>query len=165
MRFRAKDRQRIIDGYLAAASRNMFIAPEFVDWLEGQPEHEAHPWFFGKDDATLARAHRVDLARRMASGLRITVSKVEPTRQSIMKVTERVYPMVISPLSGRRRGGGYVPVDPSDEKVMAELREQGAQSLRSWLERYGDAFRDAGADLTAIEELAGVAPAPALAAE
>lgn len=163
MAFGKKDRQRIIDGYLAATGKNMFVPGEFIDWLADEPEHEAYPWFFGKDDATLARAHRIDMARRMASGLRITVSTVDPSRQSIIKVTERSYPAVVSPLSGRRSGGGYVGLDPSDPRMMADLREQGAQSLRSWLERYGSAFEDAGVDLSPIKEIAGL-PSPLVVA-
>ena len=45
-KFTSADRQRIIDGYLSATGRNMFHPAEFIDWLEGQPDHEAHPWFF-----------------------------------------------------------------------------------------------------------------------
>ena len=54
-RFKRKDRQRIIDGYLSATGRNLFVPAEFVDWLEGQTDHEAWPWFFGSGDAEAAR--------------------------------------------------------------------------------------------------------------
>src|SRR5690554_3353097 len=44
MAFAKKDRQRIIDGYLAATGRNLFVASEFIDWLGEHPEHEAYEW-------------------------------------------------------------------------------------------------------------------------
>jgi len=71
-----KRRQAIIDDYLVQSGANIFNAAAFIDWLEGQPDHEAHEWFFGTSDAEAARQHRIALARRMASGLRI-VAKVE----------------------------------------------------------------------------------------
>ena len=69
MSFKAKDRQRIIDAYLAETGRNMFVAPEFVDWLADQPDHEMYDAFYGMSDTEAARQHRIGLARRMASGL------------------------------------------------------------------------------------------------
>ena len=49
--FPKKERQRIIDEYLAASGRNMFVPREFVDWLRDYPDHEAYDWFYGMDDA------------------------------------------------------------------------------------------------------------------
>lgn len=151
MAFKAKDRQRIIDGYLSQTGRNLFVASEFIDWLEGQPEHEAYEWFFGMDDATAARQHRVALARRMASGLRVQ-AKVETTETQVVQITERDYPAYVSPVAGRKHGGGYERFDPHDEEAMAELRRQGRIALQSWLQRYSGAFADL--DLTALEEIA-----------
>lgn len=154
MRFGKRDRQRIIDGYLSASGRNHFHPAEFIDWLADQPEHEAYSWFFGRDDAEMAREHRIGMARQMASGLRLVVGAAEAQESRVVSVSERRYPALVSPVAGRRSGGGYVRVDPSDERVMEELREQGRQALRSWLERYGSAFEDAGTDLSALEEIA-----------
>jgi len=92
-----KRRQAIIDGYLSETGRNLFVASEFIDWLEGQPEHEAYPWFFGMDDATAARQHRIALARRMASGLRV-VASVETQEAPVVQITEREYPAYVSPV-------------------------------------------------------------------
>lgn len=151
-----KRRQAIIDDYLTQTGRNMFSAPEFVDWLEGQPQHEAYEWFFGMDDAEAARQHRIALARRMASGLRI-VANVETTQSQVVHITEREYPAYVSPVDGRKSGGGYERFDPNDPAAMAELRRQGATALSSWLARYRGAFGDA--DLTALEEIAAGDPA------
>lgn len=146
-----KKRQEIIDDYLSKTGRNMFNAGEFIDWLEKHPEHEAYDWFFGMDDAEAARQHRIHLARRMASGLRI-VAKEEVSEARVVQITEREYPAYISPVADRKSGGGYQRFDPTDADAMAELRRQGAVALRSWLDRYGGAFADD--DLSALEEIA-----------
>lgn len=146
-----KKRQEIVDDYLSQTGRNMFNAGEFIDWLEGQPDHEAYDWFFGMDDAEAARQHRIALARRMASGLRI-VAKTETAKASVVQITEREYPAYVSPIAGRKSGGGYERFDPSDPDAIAELRRQGAVALRSWLDRYAGAFADE--DLSALEEIA-----------
>jgi hypothetical protein len=153
MKFTTKTRQRIIDDYLAETGRNMFVPPEFVDWLAGKPDHEAYPWFFGKDDAEAAREYRIGLARRMASGLRIVVSTQETTAQ-VIHVTTREYPAYVSPISGRKAGGGYARFDPDDEASIAELRRQGATALRAWLVRYRGVAESMGLDMKPIEEIA-----------
>lgn len=151
--FNKQTRQRIIDGYLAASGRNMFIPEEFVDWLKDNPEHEMYDAFFGKGDEYAAKQHRIQMARQMASGLRIIVRHQE-TRQNVVTVTTREFPAYISPVAGRRNGGGYQPVDPQDAEQMAELMRQGASSLRGWLSRYRGVFEASGYDLTAIEAIA-----------
>jgi hypothetical protein len=153
--FSKKERQRIIDEYLAATGRNMFVPGEFIDWLGDNPDHEAYEWFYGMDDETAAREYRIALARRMASGLRImsTVSTV-PDSAQVVQFSTREYPAYVSPLSGRKSGGGYTPFNPDDPELMAELQCQGAQALLSWLSRYRGAAQAAGVDVSAIEEIA-----------
>ena len=153
MAFKAKDRQRIIDGYLAESGQNMFVPAEFIDWLQDKPEHEMYDAFFGQGDAHAARQHRIALARRMASGLRIVATTSEST-SNVVAVTTREYPAYVSPMAGRKSGGGYEPVDESDEAQLAEIRRQGAGALRGWLSRYRGAFEHAGVDLSAVEEIA-----------
>ena len=158
MAFTAKDRQRIIDGYLSESGRNLFVPAEFIDWLSGQPDHEAHEWFFSKSDAETAREHRIWMARRMANGLRITAEvSTAPSKGNVVSVSVREFPAYMSPVASRRDGGGYQPFDPKDAGAMAELRRQGAVAMRSWLNRYGGAF--AGQDLRALEKIAGQAEA------
>ena len=153
MAFKASDRQRIIDDYLSKSGANMFTPSEFVDWLSGQPDHEAYPWFFGKGDAHAAREHRIAMARQMASGLRITITTKE-AKQNVVSVVTREIPAYVSPVSGRKTGGGYEPTDPRDQSHIAEIRRQGCSALRGWLSRYRGAFEHAGVDLSAIEEIA-----------
>lgn len=153
--FPMKERQRIIDEYLAKSGNNLFQPAEFVDWLCGQPEHEAYQWFYGTDDATAAREHRIQMARQMANGLRIRalVSKA-PAKAAQINVAVREFPAMISPVSGRKEGGGYQPFDPGDTQLANELRRQGAQALRSWLSRYRGVAEQAGIEVDAIEEIA-----------
>ena len=153
MAFKTQDRQKIIDGYLSITGRNMFIPGEFVDWLADQPSHEAYEWFFGMGDDEAARQHRIGMARRMASGLRIA-SQAQETKATVVSITTRDYPAFVSPISSRKSGGGYEPVDPEDEQQITELRRQGASALRGWLARYRGAFEHVGIDLSGIEEVA-----------
>lgn len=153
MKFTTKTRQRVIDDYLAETGRNMFVPSEFIDWLEGQPQHEAYGWFFGKSDEDAAREYRIGLARRMASGLRIVMTTESKTAQ-VVHVTTREYPALVSIMSGRKMGGGYVPFDPASKTALAELQQQGAVSLRAWLSRYRGAAEAMGLDVRPIEEIA-----------
>ena len=152
--FPKKARQKIIDDYLADTSRNLFIAGEFIDWLEQNPDHEAFQWFFGKDDATLARERRIDMAREMASGLRIVVKTEVTGKKSIVQITTKEYPAYVSPVSSRKAGGGYYRFDPNDVSHIDELTRQGAMALRSWLERYRGVAEAGGFDVSAIEKIA-----------
>lgn len=151
MAFTSKDRQKIIDGYLNESGENIFQPGAFIDWLGERPDHEAYEWFFGQDDATAAREYRISMARRMASGLRIT-AKVEETKSSVVSIAVREYPAFVSPVATRKQGGGYEPFDPKDASAMAELRRQGVVALQSWLKRYAGAFDDV--DLSVIEKIA-----------
>lgn len=154
--FPMKKRQAIIDGYLAATGRNMFIPSEFIDWLAGQPDHEAYEWFYGMDDAAAAREYRIQMARSMANGLRIT-AKVQETALAAapVKVAVREFPALVSPMAGRKDGGGYQPFNPDDPEMVAELRRQGAQALRSWLARYRGVADQIGVDVAPLDEIAG----------
>jgi hypothetical protein len=152
--FDRKKRQRIIDEYLAETGRNIFHPGEFVDWLSGVPDHEAWPWFFGQGDEEAARQHRISLARNMASGLRITaVVSTAPNQAKEVTVDVREFPALVSPVSMRPAGGGYVACDVTDPKIVAELLGQSAVALESWLKRYRGVAEMSGVDLTPIEEI------------
>lgn len=150
--FTKKDRQRIIDGYLSETGKNMFVPGEFIDWLSGQSDHEAYPWFFAKSDGEAAREYRISLARQMASGLRISVQDSE-AKGSVVNLTVREYPAYVSPASGRKGGGGYERFDPEDAAALAELQRQAATALNSWLRRYEGAVSEGGIDVSPIKEI------------
>ena len=151
--FNKKTKQRIIDDYLQNTGANMFVPADFVDWLATQPEHEAYPAFYGMDDAEAARQHRIQLARQMASGLRIVVQESDPQDQ-VVSLTVREYPTFISPVKLRKSGGGYERFDPESEDSQRELRRQAATALASWLSRYRGCVENFGCDVSYIEELA-----------
>lgn len=153
--FPMKERQAIIDGYLASTGRNMFQPAEFIDWLAEHPDHPAYEWFYAMDDASAAREYRIDLARKMASGLRITARVQEVQSAAPMRVAVREFPAMVSPMDGRKAGGGYVPFDPQDPALVAELRRQGGQALRAWLARYRGVAEAGGLDVSPIEQIAG----------
>ena len=150
--FNKKTKQRIIDDYLQNTGANMFVPADFVDWLATQPEHEAYPAFYGMDDAEAARQHRIQMARQMASGLRI-VAKVEDVDSSVVAIKVTEYPAYISPVSKRREGGGYEPFDPTDANSQAELRRQAGTSLAAWLERFRGCAEHIGLDMTPLEDI------------
>lgn len=151
--FPKAQRQAIIDGYLNETGRNIFSASEFLDWLSDRPDHPSYDLVYGQDQETAAREHRLGIIRKMISGLRI-VSQVSETRRSVVHITTREYPAYVSPVGGRKSGGGYEPFNPEDAAAMAELRRQGASALRGWLARYRGAFEAAGVNLASVEEIA-----------
>lgn len=153
--FPKAERQKIIDDYLNWTGSNLFNATEFIDWLSGQPDHQAYDWFFGTSDEEAAREHRIQMARQMANGLRIVAQISDaPETANTVSVTTREFPAMVSPVAGRKSGGGYEPFHPDDPAMVAELRRQGAQSLRAWLARYRGVAEMGGLDVSPIEEIA-----------
>lgn len=135
------EKQRVIDEYLAATGANSFVPGEFIDWLSSKPKHPIYPVFFGLSDRECAREHRIELARKFVFGLRIQV-KTEVKTSKVTRVKVLDYPAFISPLDGRKGGGGYIPFDPKDPSAIDELRRQGAMAMQSWLNRYRAVFDD-----------------------
>ena len=141
--FTKAKRQAIIDDYLRKTGENLFVAAKFVDWLSDYKDHEAYEWFYGLGDEEAARQYRIDLARNMASGLRVTATfSSAPTQAKSVSVKSRDYPAMISPMSMRTSGGGYISFDPADDKCMSEFKNEAAMTLRSWIKRYRVAIDD-----------------------
>lgn len=151
---RAK-RQAIIDDYLVSSGQNSFVPHAFIDWLSEQPDHEAYDWFFGISDEAAAREHRVAMARSMASGLRITAKVSQASNKSSkVAVSVREFPAMVSPVSGRNKGGGYQSFSPTDPDMVEELSNQGAQALTSWIARYRGVAELNGVSLEPLEKIA-----------
>ena len=132
----------------------MFVPSEFIDWLGSNPDHEAYDWFYAKDDAEAAREYRIGLARQMASGLRITAQiSAAPDKAAKVAVAVREFPAMVSPLAGRKNGGGYQSFSTDDPAMVDELSNQGAQALRSWLVRYRGIAEVRGVDISSIDEI------------
>ena len=150
--FARKTRQRIILGYLADTGRNMFVPEEFVTWLLDHPEHEMYKAFHGRDDELLWQA-KLDLARQLASGLRIVVKQEEVQQSEVVSIKVAEYPAYISPVAQRKEGGGYEPFDPDDEASQEELRRQAGVALAAWLNRFRGSAEHIGLDMTPIENI------------
>ena len=155
MAFSKKTRQRVVDEYLQQTGSNLFKPDDFVEWLEGQPEHEMYNVFFGKSDEEMAHRYRVDMARRMASDLRIVVKEQVVEKKKVkVKVTE--YPAYISPVAARKEGGGYQLFDPNDPAAQEELRRQAGVQLAAWLNRFRGCAENIGLDMTPLEDIVGI---------
>jgi hypothetical protein len=150
--FPKKERQKLIDEYLIESGHNLFVPHEFVDWLGGQPDHRAYDWFYGMGDAETARQHRIQLARQLASGLRIVVQDSVTTDQ-VVSMNVKEYPTFISPVALRKNGGGYQRFDPYNVESQEELRRQAATALASWLSRYRGCAENFGLDLSSLESI------------
>lgn len=151
--FSKKTKQKIIDDYLQNTGANMFVPSEFVDWLAGHPEHEAYEAFYSMDDYEAARQYRIEMARRLASGLRI-VARTETVESDVVSIKVTEYPAYISPVARRKDGGGYEPFDPDNEAAQAELRRQAGVALAAWLQRFRGCAENVGLDMTPLEEMA-----------
>lgn len=154
-RWNKRDRQQMVDGYLNATGRNMFVPREFLDWLSEQPEHDAYELFFGRTDEELAQIQREAMVRQWAAGLRVTV-RYQPAKATTANVVMVEQPLYVSPVSGRKAGGGYVANDGTDPAVQAELQRQAASALDGWLSRFEGVAIAAGVDVAPIKEIAGI---------
>ena len=95
------------------------------------------------------------MARQWVNGLRISAQVSDPpVRGRVMQVVTREFPALISPVNGRRDGGGYRLFSPDDPEMVAELRRQGAQALRAWLNRFRSVAEMGGVSVHQIEEIA-----------
>lgn len=114
--------------------------------------HPAYDWFEWDRDRAAAQ-YQVEQARNFARDLRVSfsVQVVNGDRRSI-QVRETAMPLVLSPVDGRRSGGGYVLTDENDPAHMTEHCRQAAMALRAWLNRYRSAGEHVGCDLGLLEE-------------
>ncbi len=117
------------------------------------PTHPAYDWFEW-DRERAAAQYQVEQARNFARDLRVsfTVQVVNGGRRSI-QVRETAMPLVLSPVDGRRSGGGYVLTDENDPSHMTEHCRQAAMALRAWLNRYRSAAGHVGTSVAPIEQI------------
>lgn len=155
-------RQKVIDQFLNETGSNFFHPAAFLEWLREKPDHDVFPVFFGKTDEEAALEYRLLRARQFVSGLRVKITMTPAMASSSQHVAVKLkeptafrVPAFVSPIGSRRTGGGYFQTDISDENVTTELYRQAAQGLTSWLERYGDVARLAGADVEAVRSMLG----------
>ena len=104
----------------------------------------------------MADKYRENIARRFASGLRITIKISEmpmPTNIENLTVEAVDVPSMVSPINNRANGGGYIPVDVQDTSTMAELCRQAYRDLNGWKNRYTGISSLSGIDVSAIDTI------------
>lgn len=114
--------------------------------------HPAFGWFEWSDEKA-ASDHRLWQARAFAKDLRIRFEVQDVSGGKSITVTTEA-PLVMSPASGRKDGGGYVSFNPDDPAHQAELCQQAAVALRSWLKRYQAALIHCGYGPKVVEQMA-----------
>lgn len=150
--FSKQQRQEIINSYLNETSRNYYVANEFVEWISDKPDHKAYTWIFDSTDKEAAFKYRVGRARQFAQGLRISV-QFEQVDKKVSGIVVRDFPSMVSPISNRSDGGGYVSFDPNSPEMRKDLIDQGVLALSSWIERYSDVYELEGYNIAPIRRL------------
>lgn len=145
-----KERRQEIVREFAVRHNGQFDARLFFQEVQARgDEHPAHAWFEWDRDRA-AENWQVEQAREFARGLKVTFEIEEVHRDKSVIARQVSAPMVISPIAGRSKGGGYVLVDASNTDHMADLCQEAATALRSWSRRYEAALVHAGAASTDI---------------
>lgn len=114
-------------------------------------DHPAWKWFQW-DNELAAQEHRLWQAREFVQGLRVKF-EVRVLERGAIKVVTKEVPLVISPISGRRNGGGYVLTDPDDPVHMMELCRQAAHHLHQFVERYQSVLAFAHVPIEGLEQI------------
>jgi hypothetical protein len=149
-RFTKALRQQIVRDFTAAHG-GVFDPEQFVREVKNKGEsHPAYEWFEW-DQSAAAWQYQVEQAREFVRDLRVTFTVEIVGRNQSITVKEMAAPFAISPVGGRRGGGGYIITDPNDPAHMAELARQAASDLEAWLRRYGSVLAHAGSTAAAIE--------------
>lgn len=136
-------RERIVKEF-AVRHNGQFNPQLFLDEVKAKgEEHPAYEWFEWSDD-TAAKAYRIEQARSFARDLRVSFRVEEVTAPHQVRVRETPIPMFLSPMQGRKNGGGYVLTDVNDAEHIAEHCRQAAKTLEQWRDRYAAALGRAG---------------------
>lgn len=139
-RLSADERREVVEKLAAESSTGTVTADQLVEAAQ-DPAHPMHD-HFEWDDAKAAHRHRIATARGILASVAVATTVTNPVTSEPVVVT---VPMVVSPVEGRSRGGGYQLTGETNldgEWVMsaegeAHLREEAAAALRSVVKRYG----------------------------
>lgn len=163
MRFTKALRKQIVEDF-ASRHGGTFDAGEFLKEVrKAGSKHPAYDWFEWDDDKA-ANEYRLEQARAFASDLRVKFSVEQIGRNKTISIREVSAPLVMSPISGRSDGGGYLMFDPSDPEMQAELCKEAGNTLKAWAKRYAAALSFAGCDAKIIDSVVGMleAKSPAI---
>ena len=117
-------------------------------------KHPAYNWFEW-DAGKAALAFQIEQARNFARDLRVTFKVEEVNGSHSVRIRQTPMPMVLSPLGGRSKGGGYLLVDPDDPDHIEEHCRQAAKALSQWFNRYQAALSQSGVKPVEIEKIVG----------
>lgn len=158
-------RQQIVQDFAVRHNGNYNPALFLEEVKRDGEKHPAFGWFEW-DQSAAAQAYQLEQARAFARDLRISFKVEEVIGPHSVRIRETPMPMVISPMEGRRNGGGYKLVDPDDPEHIEEHCRQAAATLTQWLKRYGAALAHVGAKtgevhkvIARLEKAAGVSSA------
>jgi hypothetical protein len=152
MRFTKQIRQGIVEEF-ARRHNGQYNPGLFLQEVRDTGEsHAAYEWFEWDADKAV-QAYQLEQARAFARDLRVSF-QIEEIERKPVRVTAVDVPLVISPMSGRRDGGGYFLVDPDNPEHLAEHCKQAATALRSWMRRYHAALVHSGASAANVEKVA-----------
>ena len=151
MRFTKELRQQIIRDFCLRRNAEFDARLFEQEVRETGPSHPAYEWFEW-DGETAAREHRIWQARQFSQGLKVSFSVEEVGRGGKTSVRVVEAPMLVSPVSGRREGGGYFMTDPNNPEHLAELARQAAGDLTRWLKRYESVLSSVGGSAGAIQK-------------
>lgn len=152
-RFTKSVRQQIVEEFSIRHNGQFDPNLFFQEVRDTGETHPAYGWFqWDKDKA--AHAHWIEQAREFARDLKVNFTVQEVGRKEAVTVRQTNMPLVMSPVDGRKNGGGYVLTDPNDPAHVAEHCRQAAVALRSWLSRYDSAVAHAGVSRTVVEAIA-----------
>ncbi|WP_201829560.1 hypothetical protein [Microvirga zambiensis] len=150
-RFTKELRQQIVKEF-ALRHNGVFNPTLFLEHVrETGPEHPAFEWFEW-DQNKAALNYQIEQARSFARDLRVSFTVEEVGRSEPVRVRQAAMPLVLSPMEGRKDGGGYVLVNPDDPAHMIEHCQQAAIALRAWQNRYKSALLHAGGSPETLEE-------------
>lgn len=153
-RFSKALRERIVREF-TARHNGRYDPAVFVEEVKAAgPDHEAYEWFEWDDEAA-ASSFRVEQARSFVQGINISFT-VETLVRGNITVSPCIMPLVVSPMEGRRAGGGYVINNPDNPDHVAEFCGQAARDLDAWLRRYRAAVLSAGGSTAHVERLAAL---------
>lgn len=151
-RFTKELRQQIVEKF-ARRHNGQFNAALFLDEVRATgASHEAYDWFEW-DETKAAMAYQLEQARSFARDLRVVFRIEEVVRKNSVRIRETSMPLVISPMDGRKDGGGYVLVDTNSDEHHLEHCRQAASALHAWLNRYESALAYAGISKAKILEV------------
>jgi hypothetical protein len=152
MKFTKEIRQQIVEEF-SRRHNGVYNPLVFFEEVKAKgKDHPAYDWFEW-DGKKAAAEYRLWQARSFAKDLRIKFEVEEVGRSGAVTVRATEMPMVLSPTSGRKDGGGYVLTDPNDPAHQVEHCRQASAALRSWLNRYQAAVAYAGYGPKVIDQI------------